>query len=154
MDMEAFTLGVGSSMTATFVVYLFRNQFANCINLILLRVYPRVDGKYSLKIPKIHKSTPGEKCLVRVRQLGSIINGHLETYDGDRMLYRCKLKGKVTPTRLLQFNYESQSHEHHNYGTGLFSISSDSSSMEGHLSFICATCQKGESIHATLKKRE
>jgi hypothetical protein len=73
MDFGTFLLGVLSSLFATIIVFVFRSQFTNLVNMLFFKVFPKVAGKYRVVVHKERESFPDQKDTLRVSQFGAKI---------------------------------------------------------------------------------
>ena len=150
MEWSAFFLGVASSVTAALVVFFFKAQVGNLVNVLFFKVYPKVSGVYTIKFKE--RVPKNQRDVLRLSQFGAKIWGTNETYEGDKLVAEDKIAGRVTASRFLLFDFESKTESHHNMGSGLFRMSSDSSKLTGYISGLCATCQNATSIEAVLHR--
>ena len=153
MDTSTFIFGVVSSLIASLLIYVFKNQLSNFLNVIFLKVYPKINGRFEILLPK-ENNAENQKIILFLNQFGGKVWGRIETYSDDKKVSIDKVVGKVTPSRILIFEYESSPDEHHDFGTGLFHISSDNKKMSGYMSFLCANCQNTGSMKVVIKKIE
>jgi hypothetical protein len=146
-----FILGVVSSLVASLLVVVFKNQLSNLLNVIFLKVYPKIGGRFEILLPEINNAEKQRHILI-LNQFGGKIWGRIETYSDNKKVSVDKVAGKVTPSRIFIFEFESPPADHHDFGTGLFHISSDNKKMSGYLSSLCANCQNAHSMETTIKK--
>jgi len=148
----SFFLGILSSLIAIFIVYFFKIQFINLTEFIFSNVYPKIAGQWRLEFVDYDIEKPGHRVIMALSQFGSKVSGEMNTFDGDKLLFKDLIKGKVTPSRVFMFTFETKTLEHHRFGSGLFKFEADSLTLYGYLSFICSICQKTDSEKSTMKK--
>jgi hypothetical protein len=154
MNINSFLLGVASSVVAAIIILLIKNNFNNIVNLLFFKLYPNISGKYKMDIPEYRNFYENEKVIIILKQFGYRIKGIIETYDGDLLKTQDNIKGKISPSRVLIYSYETADANHHDYGTGIFKISSDTKILIGYISSLCARCENAHSFKTSLKKIE
>ena len=145
-------IGVISSILAAMIIYLARTQLRILVNFILSGVYPRIEGRYKLEFDETLMAEPTEETFFELQQLGPIIRGIGKTYKDNKITSEDIVRGKITATRVLIFNFETITEAHHNIGAGLFRLSATGSEMSGYLSYICVQCQGAGAMEAKLIK--
>ena len=151
MQSSSFVYGVLSSITAAIIIIIFKNQIANIVNLLFLKVYPKVKGKYKIEFLE-NRVDKKQKDIITFHQFGNKIWGINETFENYKLVDQDKIKGKVTASRIVTFEFESISENHHNFGTGIFRISSTNVEMSGYITCLCVQCQDTTSIKVKLVK--
>lgn len=154
MNWGPYFLGIASSLTALCLIWLVRSQITNFLNLILFRIYPKISGKYKIVFKEKNRVDPHSRDIVELSQFGSKVWGVNKTFIGDKCIDKDKIKGHITPSRILIFEYESISGEHHNLGTGSFRLAVNNKTFNGYITCLCANCQNTTYMEAELEKIE
>lgn len=150
--LSAFFIGILSSLATIFIVFLCRTQIFFIINIIFYKIYPKISGQWKLELIEASNSLLNQRDIVLLSQFGSTITGLIKTYDGDKIIANDLIKGKITPTRLLLYTYESKTADHNCFGSALFKINSTAEKMYGYVTYICEKCEKSSASKAILTK--
>ena len=151
MELNSFLFGVGASLTAAIILFIFRSQFNNVASYLFFRIYPKVAGKY--RILHLTKRVVGDqKDVLKISQFGPKLWGTNTTYKKDKIVAVDKIKGKITPSRVLVFEFETISEEHHNFGTGTYLLGQDLAKMEGYMTCLCGNCGSATSHKSRLER--
>ncbi|HYF81861.1 MAG TPA: hypothetical protein VEB00_02375 [Clostridia bacterium] len=134
-----FLLGVMSSIVAAIIIYIFKSQLQNLANLVLFRVYPNISGKW--QVIYNNEVSPEDKEFMELTQFGSRVKGACRTYNDEKLISEDKVVGKITPSGIFQFEWESRSQEHHQYGSALLRVSNYKNKMTGFFITICCVCE-------------
>jgi hypothetical protein len=141
--MNSFILGVASSLVAVAIVSLARHHVKHVINLAFFTVYPKIAGKWQIKhLSKGDSSRAKTRDIMELKQFGSRVTGINRTYDGERVVVEDSISGQITPTGLFRFTWESQSDEHHDYGSAFVRVSTKKQEMAGYFTTICSKCER------------
>lgn len=62
------------------------------------------------------------------------------------------IQGKITPSRIVILNSEDKSEGHHNFGTYLVKLNSDSTIMKGFETYLCSECEDTASSNVIMEK--
>ncbi len=151
MDTVTIALGVSTSLLATFVVYVFRSSVNAAISAIFGRVYPNVSGTYKVHFLE-QSANRNLDTLIELKQFTNRVSGSITQSKGGKIVARDKLKGVITPTRVVKFQYESVSAEHHDHGAALLKLSPDSKKLVGHIVFLCDSCENSGEERIELRK--
>lgn len=152
--MNDFLIGVMASVVTAILIALFKNQLSTLLSALFAKLYPTVRGRYRINWIDMGKSRK-EKDLIEFHQFGRIVWGVLENHVGDQIVAKQKVRGHVSPARILTFTYESSTPEHHHYGSGLLKMSPGSKyKIAGYVTFICKTCEATASQRVVLEKLE
>ena len=146
-----FLIGVAGSLIASILLETGRTFWANFINAIFRRIYPRIAGKYRLTIPKELMDDPRERVVVILKQFGASITGTITGSIGEKVIETQSLHGKVSPSRYLMFTYDPVTSKHNRFGTGFYRVSSDAKRFVGFLSYICTNCEKTHAADSVLE---
>ena len=101
-----FILGVVSSLVASLIVIIFKNQLSNLLNVVFLKVYPQIGGRFEILLPETN-NTDKQRHVLILNQFGGKIWGRIETYSDYKKVSVDKVTGKVTPSRIFIFEFES-----------------------------------------------
>lgn len=63
-----------------------------------------------------------------------------------------KVQGRITPSRVLMLNSETEDEDHHNFGTYLLTIKNDTRILKGTNSALCISCGDATSGYMILEK--
>ena len=146
-----FLIGLGSSFLASLLFSWSRQYWANIINAIFRNIYPKIEGRYLLQIPKELMDKDVTKLVIEFKQFGAQLTGILTTYSGEKISTQDKLEGRISPSRYLFFTYHSTNAAHNQFGTGLYKISNDAKRFNGYISYICINCENTYAAPSTMK---
>lgn len=153
MDTTTIILGITTSLLATIIVVIFRASIKVIISNLFGHVYPDVSGSYKLKFLEQNADEDLDTS-IDITQFANRISGIVKQYKKGKLVSNDALKGVVTPTRVVKFQYESVSADHHEHGAMILKLSSDSRKMTGHVIFICETCENTGDDKVVLEKCE
>jgi hypothetical protein len=136
-----FLIGIGSSFIASLLFSWSRQYWINLMNAVFRNIYPKIEGRYLLGVPK--ELTPKEvtKVTIEFKQFGAHLTGTITTYAGNKISEKEELEGRISPSRYLFFTYHSITADHNQFGTGLYKISNDAKRLHGYISYICINCE-------------
>ena len=77
----------------------------------------------------------------KIKQTANKVKGSIETYDEGNLVRQVGFTGRITPTRILVLLTEDKTEGHHNFGTILVKLTSDSKFMKGYETFLCSECE-------------
>jgi hypothetical protein len=153
MDLISFMFGVGASLTAAIIVFIFKSQFSNFASYLFFRIYPKVSGQY--RILHLTKDVAqNQKDILKLSQFGPKLWGTNTTYEKDKIVAVDKIKGKITPSRVLVFEFETITEGHHNFGTGTYLLGQNLAKLEGYMTCLCGNCGSATSHKSRLERIE
>jgi hypothetical protein len=148
-----FIIGVLSSLVAVVLAWIFANFIFPEIKRRLFSDCPYIAGYYELvKMDYEDSKKEDEKASHKrmlIRQVGSKVWGYL--YDESHQS-KSRLKGQITGSRILDFTYEPENKNIHDYGTGMLKLSYDGNKLTGYVSFLCNHCEKITSSPVEMRK--
>jgi hypothetical protein len=151
--MTDFLIGCGSSILATFLVWLLVKKFIPELRRRYFRQIPTVQGTYEMvkmssKNPDEPDSNADAKTVV-IRQTGAKVSG-IVFHPPDR---KCSLNGFITGSRLLTFSWEPQNSNIHDYGTAVMKLTFDGTEFYGVATFLCACCEDITPARVVMRKK-
>jgi len=151
MDINSFIWGVAASITAALIIFFLKTQISSIVSYLLFRIYPKIAGKYRI-IHLTDSVAKNQKDILRLSQFGPKIWGENNTFENDKIVATDKIKGRITPSRILVFEFETVTAEHHNFGSATFIVGQNISKMKGYLTCLCGNCGSATSHEVQLER--
>jgi hypothetical protein len=152
--MNAFLLGVASSLAAVFIVWLLSTRVWPDLQRRLFSNAPDVHGVYDMiKMSYDDPSVPDHQAApkrVELKQSGSKVSGSVSLEQAGE---RSRLTGYITGSRVLTFSYEPDKKNIHDYGTAVLKLSRDGKDMSGVVTFLCSCCEDITPTKVILRKK-
>jgi hypothetical protein len=138
------TLTILSAIIAPIIVEIVKNYISNGF-VIQLTGVPNVKGRYKAIYPD--NIFPSET--VMLKQFGSMISG---TIDDHKLKDSYTLKGFVTTSRLISYQFTPKNRNNNNYGTCLLRLDRKGKCPKGYITYIAATDNELKTISVTFEK--